>query len=63
VVDAAREGFLAGFNDITMLGALLAFAGAIAALWLVRESDIDREPLEAVEPVAEPEPVPEAIAA
>jgi EmrB/QacA subfamily drug resistance transporter len=65
VADAAREGFLAGFNDIAMLGALLAFAGAIAALWLVRERDIDRAPLEAVEPVAEPagEPVAEPIAA
>ena len=53
LADAAREGFLAGFNDIAVLGALLALAAAIAALWLVRESDIEREPVEAaVEPAA-----------
>ena len=28
-----------------MLGALLSFAGAVLALWLVRESDIERETL------------------
>jgi EmrB/QacA subfamily drug resistance transporter len=59
VTDAAREGFLAGMNDILVLGALLSFAGAIAALWLVREGEIEREPVEA-EPaptgsIAEPE--------
>jgi EmrB/QacA subfamily drug resistance transporter len=55
VAGAAREGFLAGFNDITTLGALLAFVGAIGALWLVRERDIDRaEPLEPLESLGEP---------
>jgi EmrB/QacA subfamily drug resistance transporter len=54
VAEAAREGFLAGFNDISVLGALLAFAAAVAALWLVREGDIEREPLEVAEPAAEP---------
>jgi EmrB/QacA subfamily drug resistance transporter len=39
---AAREGFLAGMNDILMLGGILSFAGALAALWLVRERDIER---------------------
>ena len=65
VADAAREGFLAGFNDIATLGALLAFAGAIGALWLVRERDIDREPLEAAERIPEPaaEPIAEPAAA
>ncbi|OJU84807.1 MAG: hypothetical protein BGO11_03600 [Solirubrobacterales bacterium 70-9] len=43
---AAREGFLAGFNDVLTLGALVAFAGAVAVLALVRERDIEREPLE-----------------
>jgi hypothetical protein len=61
VADAAREGFLAGFNDIATLGALLAFAGAIGALWRVRERDIDREPLEATERI--PEPAAEPVAA
>jgi EmrB/QacA subfamily drug resistance transporter len=47
VETAAREGFLAGMNDILMLGGILAFAGALAALWLVRERDIQRsEPIE-----------------
>jgi EmrB/QacA subfamily drug resistance transporter len=43
---AANEGFLAGFNDVLTLGALLAFAGAVLALWLVREREIEREPFE-----------------
>ena len=42
VADAAREGFLSGMNEILMLGGLLALAGAVAALWLVRERDIQR---------------------
>jgi EmrB/QacA subfamily drug resistance transporter len=47
VETAAREGFLAGMNDILMLGGILSFAGALAALWLVRERDIQRsEPIE-----------------
>jgi EmrB/QacA subfamily drug resistance transporter len=45
VADAAREGFLAGMNDVLTLGAFVAFAGAALALWLVRERDIDREPV------------------
>ena len=49
---AAHQGFLAGFNDVLMLGALLSFAGAVLALWLVREREIEREPME---PVGEPE--------
>ena len=65
VADAAREGFLAGFNDISVLGALLAFAAAIGALWLVRERDIERAPVEVVEPEIEPaaRPAAEPIAA
>jgi EmrB/QacA subfamily drug resistance transporter len=43
---AAREGFLAGVNEILVLGGLLAAAGALLALWLVREGEIPREPLE-----------------
>src|SRR5215217_299634 len=42
VADAARDGFLAGLNEILLLGGIFAFAGAVAALWLVRESDIER---------------------
>ena len=57
VADAAREGFLAGFNEITLIGAGVAIAGAIAALTLVRSRDMreaaeraDREPLPAPAP-------------
>ena len=45
---AANNGFLAGLNEIILLAALLAFAAAVAAFWLVREDQIEREP--AVEP-------------
>jgi predicted MFS family arabinose efflux permease len=58
VGDAAREGFLAGMNDILMLGGILSIAGAIAALWLVRESGIERGELAEAER-AEPGMVPE----
>ncbi|MEA2376132.1 MAG: hypothetical protein QOD13_39 [Thermoleophilaceae bacterium] len=60
VANAAREGFLAGMNEILMLGGVLALAGALASLWLVRERDIERaEPIadelpQMVGPVAEP---------
>ena len=53
VSDAAREGFLSGFNEVLALGAGLAFTAALLALWLVRERDIERAP---VEPVSEPAP-------
>ena len=60
--DAAREGFLAGMNEILMLGGILAFAGAVAALWLVRERDIERGEVPEAEGVelgtGVPEPVP-----
>jgi EmrB/QacA subfamily drug resistance transporter len=56
VGDAAREGFLAGMNDILVLGGVLAIAGAVLALFLVREREIEREPLE-------PDVVPEPAAA
>jgi predicted MFS family arabinose efflux permease len=44
--NAAGEGFLAGLNDILTFAALLAFAGAAAALLLVREHEIERHPLQ-----------------
>ena len=47
VVNAAGEGFLAGFNDVLTLGAFVALAGAVLSLWLVREGEIEREPVEA----------------
>jgi hypothetical protein len=58
---AANEGFLAGLNDIVMLGGILSIAGAVVALWLVRERDIERaeEPVELERPRLEAEAVPE----
>ena len=63
VAGAAREGFLAGINDILMLGGLLAIAGAVAALWLVRERDIERA--EVIEDELSPvgDAVPELVSA
>jgi EmrB/QacA subfamily drug resistance transporter len=43
-VHAAREGFLAGFNEILLIGGILALAGSLLALLLVREREIEREP-------------------
>ncbi|HEV7481591.1 MAG TPA: hypothetical protein VGO13_00655, partial [Solirubrobacterales bacterium] len=56
--NAAEQGFLHGLNTILLLGALLSFAGAAFALWLVRENEIERETLVGTEfeTVAEPEP-------
>lgn len=64
---AAQQGFISGLNEILLIGAILSFAGAAAALWLVRESDIQRETLvgtdfedegrDSAEVLAEPEPV------
>jgi EmrB/QacA subfamily drug resistance transporter len=54
-VDAAHQGFLAGFNDVLTLGGLLCLAGAVLALALVREREIEREPM--------PDAVPEGAAA
>jgi EmrB/QacA subfamily drug resistance transporter len=57
VETAAREGFLAGMNDILMLGGIFSLAGAVAALWLVRERDIQRsEPIDDELHVGEPQP-------
>ncbi len=47
VVHAAREGFFAGFNEILLIGAGLAFAGAVAALLLVRPKDMRSDPVPA----------------
>jgi EmrB/QacA subfamily drug resistance transporter len=55
-VSAAGEGFLAGFNDVLTLGALVAFAGAVLSLWLVREGEIEREPVSETAPRSPGEP-------
>jgi EmrB/QacA subfamily drug resistance transporter len=51
---AARDGFLTGFNEIMLIGGGVAIAGAILTALLVREGEIEREP---VAPVGLPEPV------
>jgi EmrB/QacA subfamily drug resistance transporter len=43
VANAASEGFLAGMNEILLLGAVVALVGAGLALLLVREHEIERE--------------------
>ena len=48
VADATRQGFLSGLNTVLVLGALLAFAGAVLAAWLVREHEIERDQPELV---------------
>jgi EmrB/QacA subfamily drug resistance transporter len=55
VAGAARDGFLSGLNEIFLLGGIFAFAAALAALWLVRERDIEREPVELEAPHVERE--------
>ncbi|HKP21910.1 MAG TPA: MFS transporter [Thermoleophilaceae bacterium] len=63
VADAAHQGFLAGFNDIVLLGGIFAIAASILALWLIREEDIEREAPIEVEPHFVREPEPELVAA
>jgi len=46
VETAAREGFLAGLNDILLMGAGLSFAGALFVFWLVRDHEIEKAPAE-----------------
>jgi EmrB/QacA subfamily drug resistance transporter len=56
VTNAASEGFLAGFNEILLLGGIFSLAAALVALWLVRERDIEREtPSELQAPQVAPE--------
>jgi EmrB/QacA subfamily drug resistance transporter len=62
VSNAAGEGFLTGLNDVLLLGALLSFAGAVLALWLVREREIERQPVEP-EARSDSEPIAEAAVA
>jgi EmrB/QacA subfamily drug resistance transporter len=61
VADATRQGFLSGLNTILVIGAVVAFAGAGLALWLVREYEIEREQQPELIPLGEQEL--EAIAA
>jgi EmrB/QacA subfamily drug resistance transporter len=54
VESATRQGFLTGLNAILVISAVLAFAGALLALWLVREQEIERDqPVAVAAPEAE----------
>jgi EmrB/QacA subfamily drug resistance transporter len=59
VSTAAHEGFLHGLNDLLTLGGLVCLAGAVLALLLVREREIERQPV-ALEGGTEPEALSEA---
>jgi len=52
---AASEGFRTGLNHVLTLGAVLSFAGAALALWLVRAPATKSR---AIESFGEPEPAP-----
>jgi EmrB/QacA subfamily drug resistance transporter len=39
-IDAAREAFVGAFNEILLIGAIIAFAGAAVGLLLTRERDL-----------------------
>ncbi len=43
VVGATHQGFISGMNSILTIGAGVAFAAAVLALWLIREREIERE--------------------
>ncbi|MFL5871805.1 MAG: MFS transporter [Solirubrobacterales bacterium] len=56
--DAATTAFVAAFNDILLIGAIILFAGAVLTFAFVRRSDFVGAP--SGERVAEAEPVPAA---
>jgi EmrB/QacA subfamily drug resistance transporter len=53
-VAATHQGFLAGLNEILILGGVVALAGAGLSLWLVREHEIERR-LETLQAAPSPE--------
>jgi EmrB/QacA subfamily drug resistance transporter len=56
-VNATRDGFLTGLNTVLLIGGIIALLGAVLALWLVREREIERDELvSAPAPVAALEP-------
>jgi EmrB/QacA subfamily drug resistance transporter len=54
VIAATHQGFLTGLNTILTVGGVVALVGAVLALWLVREREIERgEEVEVATPSAE----------
>jgi hypothetical protein len=51
-VTATRDGFLTGLNAVLLIGGIVAVLGAVLALWLVREHEIERD--EVTEPAITP---------
>jgi EmrB/QacA subfamily drug resistance transporter len=60
VANAAGDGFLAGLNAVLTLAALLSFVGALLVLWLVREHETQRPPLQPERQPQSDEALPEA---
>ena len=46
VATAAKSAFITGFDTISLVASLIAFAGAIVALALVRQADFKHDPAE-----------------
>jgi EmrB/QacA subfamily drug resistance transporter len=57
-LDAANSAFLSGFNEIILIGALVAIAGGILGLVLVRQRDFVGAPQPQAEEARAPEGVP-----
>jgi EmrB/QacA subfamily drug resistance transporter len=51
---AANQAFISGFNEILLVGGIVALAGAVAGFVLVRSSDFVTEPGSEAEAAAEP---------
>src|SRR3954466_2686001 len=51
---AANQAFISGFNEILLVGAIVALVGAVAGFALVRSSDFVVHPGSEAEPAAEP---------
>ena len=51
VVAAAKEAFVGSFNEILLIGAIVAFIGAVAGLLLTREKDLVAHGVQAEGPV------------
>jgi hypothetical protein len=51
VANAARGAFVAGMNEILLVGAAIALLGALSAFVLVRARDLQSAPLRTAVPV------------